>query len=227
MATKLNIIVIEDHDALREMTVDGLLQVGHHVIGIDCAEALAETQRRLPIDLMIIDLNLPGEDGISLARRLRETHPHIGIIMLTARDAMTQKMEGYDSGADLYLTKPTSIEELNSAINALSRRLKQAHAGDSLVLDNRKLRLSSKLASVDLTKGEAATLEAFTLAPGLSLETWQLAEALSKPIETSRASLEMQITRLRKKIMQVNQEPQPIKAIRQQGYQLCVKVHIQ
>ena len=71
MHKPLNIVVVEDHDALREVTVEALSQRGHHVRGVDSAEALPDEPGLLPIDLMVIDLNLPGEDGISLAARIR------------------------------------------------------------------------------------------------------------------------------------------------------------
>ncbi|MDP1596277.1 MAG: response regulator transcription factor [Methylotenera sp.] len=224
----LNIVVVEDHDSLRESIVEALRDNGHHVIGIDCAEALTEIQYAMHIDLMVIDLNLPGEDGVSLTRRLRVSYPDMGVIMLTGRSKLAEKMEGYASGADIYLTKTTSVDELSSAIQALSRRLKrvnQAHA--SLQLDVVKLTLSGTLAKVELTANETSLLAAFLRAPGQRLENWQLIEVLGKTEESySKASLEMQVARLRKKIMQVCSEEYPIKSIRQLGYQLGVTIHV-
>lgn len=228
MDTLLNIIVVEDHDALREVTVTALRGEGHHVIGVGCAEALAEMTNATQIDLMVIDLNLPGEDGLSLTRRIRANQPGIGIIMVTARGQLAEKMEGYESGADIYLTKPTSVEEINAAIQALSRRLKPAaQAISALKFDPRNLCLSGEENEVRLTAHEAALLSAFIRAPGHRLEYWQLIELLGKA-ETnySKASLEVQIVRLRKKLVQAGGDEQPIKAIRQLGYQLCVQVGI-
>jgi DNA-binding response OmpR family regulator len=126
----LNVVVVEDHDVLREVTLDALRVQGYHVQGVDCAEALGD----LPFqpDLYIVDLNLPGEDGISLSRRLRAAQPEVGIIMTTARNSIAAKVEGYASGADIYLTKPCSLEELLAAVRSLARRLTgQAPAGRS------------------------------------------------------------------------------------------------
>ncbi len=123
MASGLNIIVVEDHDDLREVTVEALQGLGHRVRGLACAEALDAALRAAPADLLVLDLNLPGEDGISLARRVRVVRPELGIIMVTVRAQVRDKIEGYGSGADLYLAKPTSIEELEAAIKALARRL--------------------------------------------------------------------------------------------------------
>ncbi|WP_295455743.1 helix-turn-helix domain-containing protein [uncultured Thiodictyon sp.] len=124
MDSGLNIIVVEDHDDLREATVEALRGLGHAARGLTCAEALDAELRAAPADLLVLDLNLPGEDGISLARRMRVAWPAMGIIMVTVREQVRSKIEGYDSGADLYLTKPTSIGELEAAIGALARRLR-------------------------------------------------------------------------------------------------------
>ena len=228
MDTLLNIVVVEDHDALREVTVEALRNLGHHAVGVDCAEALTDIEHVMKIDLMVVDLNLPGEDGISLTRRIRQGQPDIGIIMVTARGQVAEKMEGYESGADLYLTKPTSVEELSAAIRALSRRIKRSPQHiPALKLDLNKLSLSGESGEVSLTVPEATLLAAFVRAPGHRLETWQLIELLGKT-ETgySKASLEVQIVRLRKKIVQAGAAEQPIKAIRQLGYQLCVEIRV-
>lgn len=228
MAALLNIIVVEDHDALREVTVTALRGEGHHVIGVDCAEALADQLGVMPVDLMVVDLNLPGEDGISLTRRIRQTQPDIGIIMITARDRLAEKMEGYQSGADIYLTKPTSLDELTAAIHALARRLKRpTQRAPALQLDRGKLRLTGTQGAVGLTAHEAAILCAFTRAPGQRLENWQLIELLGKSEGNySKASLEVQIFRLRKKLTQAGTGAQSIKVLRLLGYQLCVQIGV-
>ena len=123
MDTRLNIVVVEDHDAIREVIVEELRLAGHTTLGVESAEELNERLEIQNIDLLILDLNLPGEDGISLGRRIRLTDPDIGIIMLTARSQLAEKVLGYESSADIYLTKPASMEELNAAINSLKRRI--------------------------------------------------------------------------------------------------------
>lgn len=228
MATLLNIIVVEDHDALREVTVETLRAIGHTVVGVDCAEELAELADTTHVDLMLIDLNLPGEDGISLARRIRQGQPGIGIIMLTGRREVSEKLAGYENGADMYLTKPTTMDELSAAIQALSRRLRPAaHATSALRLDLHKLTLSGQQSEVSLSANEASLLAALARAPGQRLENWQLIALLGKSeIDYSKAGLEMQIARLRKKLLQASVDDQPIKVIRQYGYQLSVEVRM-
>lgn len=228
MTTPLNIVVVEDHDALRDVTVEALSQHGHNVRGVDCAEALPDEPGLLPIDLLIVDLNLPGEDGISLATRIRAAQPHIGIIMVTARNQVSDRTTGYQSGADIYLTKPTSIDELLAAIHALARRIKsQDTPGSTFVLDLATLSLAGPQYTVNLSSHEAAVLAAFVRAKDQQLETWQLIAPSGKPVtETSKKALEVQLVRLRKKLQQAGATEPTIKAIRGQGYKLCVKLGI-
>ncbi|MGI9211733.1 MAG: response regulator transcription factor [Methylococcaceae bacterium] len=135
MDSGLNIIVVEDHDDLREITIEALCVLNHRVKGVASAEMLDEVLEKNDTDILVLDLNLPGEDGISLSRRIRAAQPTIGIIMVTVREQIRDRIEGYGSGADLYLTKPTSIEELQAAIKALARRL-PGHPVSPLVPDS-------------------------------------------------------------------------------------------
>jgi len=228
MDTILNIVVVEDHDALREVTVEALRSMGHNAVGVDCAEALADEIGAFPIDLLVIDLNLPGEDGISLARRLRAAQPGIGIIMVTARNQINEKLSGYESGADLYLTKPTSVEELGAAVQALARRMKRhQQARPDFLLNLGTLFLQGPQDGVSLSAHEAAMLSVLARAPGHRLESWQLIELSGKAeVDFNKRTLEVQIVRLRKKLMQAGAINQPIKAVRGQGYQLCIKVTV-
>lgn len=228
MNTPLNIVVVEDHDAMREITIEALRDKGYQVTGVDCAEALAEMTGGIRMDILVVDLNLPGEDGISLARRIRSDQPDIGIIMLTAREGVRETMLGYESGADIYLTKPASMDVLNSAISALSRRIIPAvKTASTLQFDMSKRVLSSTTAAVDITSQEATLLTALVRAHGHFLENWQLIELLGKDEDDySKGSLEVQIFRLRKKFSKVCTEKQPIKVIRLLGYQLCVNVQL-
>lgn len=228
MATRLNIIVVEDNDSLRQVTVEILRQHGHRVQGLACAEDIDDAAGGVFADIFILDLNLPSEDGISLASRLRKAQPEVGIIMVTARVQIKDKASGYDVGADLYLCKPVAQEELMSAINALARRLKRtAQPDDSLVLDMGKLTLTGKHGETTLTSHEAATLAAFLRAPEQRLESWQLMELHSKSEGFSKENLEVCITRLRNKLKLITSEPHPIKSIRKFGYQFCLRVKLQ
>lgn len=227
-AIQLSILIIEDNDDLRESMVDALsTQEGYHVRGIECAEAVPEQGDFPFVDLLIIDLNLPGEDGLSLARRMRETHPDIGIIMLTARTRVEDKCNGYASGADLYMTKPTPLDELLAAIHALSRRLK-GRVKEGLMLDLRQMRiLGPQEVNVSITPQEGALLAGFVRAPQQRLENWQIAELIGMSIDTlSKPALELHLVRLRKKLRGCGADFSPIKVVRGWGYQLCLSIQL-
>lgn len=226
MDTRLNIVVVEDHDGLRDVTVEALVEKGHRAVGVDCAEALQEMPAVPRVDLMIIDLNLPGEDGISLTRRLKESQPELGIIMVTARSQISEKTDGYASGADIYLTKPTSIEELTAAIGALAKRLRRRRIDEQgLRFDIGALGLHGPDGSAMLTALEGTLLAALVRAPGNRLEYWQLLDLVGR-LNEGKVALEAPMYRLRTKLTVVGASGNPIKSIRQVGYQLGVTVTI-
>jgi len=228
MASALNIVVIEDHDLLRDATVDALQRAGHRVLGLVCAEDVEDCPQALTADVYVLDLNLPGEDGISLARRLRAAQPRVGIIMATARSQGNERAHGYSSGADIYLSKPVSPEELLAAVDSLARRLSPETAETSkLQLDLQKLTLSDSSLQIRLTHGEAQLLAALARAPERTLERFQVAEHLNIQIDRSQesASLEVRVSNLRKKLEQLGYT-ESIRAIRNLGYRLLTPIQI-
>lgn len=229
--TALSILVVEDNDDLRETIMDALLSVGYHVRGVDCAEAAPEQVHLAQLDLLILDLNLPGESGLALAQRLRASHSELGIIMLTGLTHTEDKASGYAHGADIYLTKPASLAELHAAIESLSRRIKGSPSSakpDTLHLDTKTLVLrDAQSHAVALSVSESNLLAAFVRSSQQQLEHWQIAEILGMPIETiNKPALELHIVRLRKKLAQPAGRGQTIKSIHSWGYQLCVPLQI-
>ena len=219
----LNILVVEDNDELRDITVEVLRREGHQVQGVDCAEAVPEHLGS--ISLMLIDLNLPGESGLSLARRVRAVQPDIGIIMLTARASPSDKQQGYLGGADIYMAKPVANEELCAAVGSLGRRLMPTATRQDLQLHTTTLSLQGPAQRVVLSVHDTALLTAFVRAADQRLENWQLIELLKKTdTQDPKAALELQIVRLRKKLQQAGAEPPCIQSIRGWGYQLCVSL---
>lgn len=232
MDTALNIVVVEDNDALRNITVDALREIGHHVVGVSCAEAVDDEVSNMPMDLMVVDLNLPCEDGISLARRSRAAQPGLGIIMVTSRGLIEQKLLGYDSGADIYLAKPVALAELAAATRALGLRLQREQPLPENNFHLKKIDHSlhgpqAPTVGLGLSALEFATLAAFARAPGQRLEYWQLTELAGKSgFDMKRNALEVQMVRLRKKLLKAG-APQPsIKTVRGVGYKLCVKLTV-
>lgn len=228
MPTRLSILVVEDNDDLRETTLQVLRDEGHHATGVGSAEDLPELTGRF--DLMLVDLNLPGEDGLALAARVRRTQPQIGLIMVTARRLPDDRRRGYDSGADIYMPKPVSFDELCSAVTALGRRLKpEATPGHGLrVQAQRSVLLGMAGQSVGLSPRETMVLAAFCRAPEQRLAQWQLIELLhTQSASDPKAALELHVVRLRKKLQQAGAQGSTLQAIRGWGYQLCCELVIE
>nr|WP_281380242.1 response regulator transcription factor [Prosthecomicrobium pneumaticum] len=218
----MTVAVIEDNDDLREAMLAALGSNGYRTIGFDSAEALIEHREAVRLDVLVIDIGLPGEDGISLAARIRATQPDVGIIMATARDRIADKQRGYGSGADIYLTKPVSLEELSAAIGALGRRIQRAAAPPPLTLDIAASAVRGPAGEAHLSLQEVALLAAFARAAGNKLETWQIVEILDRgEQELTRNAVNVAIFRLAAKLRQVGSDDKPIRSIRNWGYQFC------
>ena len=233
MDTHLNIILVEDHRALRKVTAGVLREEGHQVIALTCAEDLEDLAGAQAADLFIIDLNLPGEDGLSLAQRLRAVHPQVGIIMLTGRDQPQDMVAGYRNGADLYLIKPVDPNALLAAIESLVRRLKPgvspslAPQDAMMSLDSLELRLCGPKGEVRLSSIEVRLITGLARAPGQRLALFQVAELMGQDEdEYKKGSVEVRMARLRKKLFDVGAPAECLKALRNEGYQLCMPIHI-
>ena len=233
----MNILVVDDHFPWQASLVEALQKKGHHVAGIDSAEAFDEEVQDQNLDLVILDVCLPGEDGFSLAKRIHAVQPSMGIIMLTARSDTADKIKGYECGADLYLTKPVGFEELIAAINALARRLgmgmgnQAAPAYDSepeaIELRTAQSRIQGSQGSQDLTPTEFTLLMALARAKGKSLELWQIYDVLGKDEQTlQKSALEAQLYRLRKKLSYCGAGNQALRALRLKGYRLYCPIYI-
>lgn len=268
----LNIVLVEDHDLLRTVTESVLKEAGHNILALGCAEEVDEALSGMNPDLYILDLNLPGEDGISLARRIRRSHPRVGIIMTTVRSEVTDRLDGYESGADIYLPKPTDPSELLAAAVALTRRLRPeygvdsipipskaagtlqqsedasehsslqdqspvtsndlgvaatSHAGPMLLLSSQAMSLTGARQQVLLTFAEVQLLSGLARAAGGVLERWQIASILDIDIDNSTsASLEMRVARLRRKMTEASGHEAPIRSVRGVGYKLCLPMTV-
>ena len=229
----LNLVIVEDNAALRESLVDVLAAEDHHVAAFESAESFLANCSIATVDILLLDLNLPGEDGMSLARRMRADWPDLGIIMLTARAAPTDRSDGYESGADIYLTKPSSAPELTASIRALARRLNVEargavtpifEAGGSLVLNRKTMTLTGPEGAQALTSTETDLLEAFANAPDNRLDLDSILRLGPATVPVSKAALGVKIVRLRKKLTAAGVQGQPLNVVRNWGYQLSVKI---
>ena len=226
MNSLLSIVVVEDHDEYREALVEFLEREGHRVLGFESAEYLMQGALPESVDLFMIDLNLPGEDGLVLAKRLRESMPAVGIIMLTARSYPDDVTRGYQSGADIYLNKPASAAQLRAALGAMKRRLYSASAAQTTPrLERRKL--CGMQGEVMLTTTEALLIGALARAAGRQLKSEQLIQSIGKDLDSyQKHSLEAAMTRLRKKVQDACADDLMLQSVRGEGYRLSASVQI-
>jgi DNA-binding NarL/FixJ family response regulator len=118
--TSYNILLVEDNLALNAVLTEIISGAGHNILSYMNAEDIPET---VEYEIAILDLNLPGEDGLSLARRIKSKNPDIGIILMTVRSELSDRLKGYNVGADVYLAKPVDPNELLAVLNSLGNRL--------------------------------------------------------------------------------------------------------
>jgi len=219
MSPTLKILIVEDHEALREVMVEHLAEQGYDIVGAGNADEMDDQLARDNFDLLVLDLQLPGEDGLSIAKRLKKSKPDIYIIMMTAKVSENDKVKGYMSGADVYLPKPTTPELLAAAITSLSRRMAPAQQ-EAIRLDVVQLLLSGH-GETQLTKQEATILKALLQAPSQMLSHTRLMEMTDKDASSrGKSNLEVQVARLRKKLVNVGAAQPAIKVVRGWGYQL-------
>lgn len=229
MPAALRIAVLEDNDDLRTLTVEALQRRGHHALGAYDAEELDALLAGQAVDLLLLDINLPGEDGLSVARRLKSAMPELFVIMTTANSRLDDRVTGYEHGADLYLCKPVSEKELLAAVASIARRIDQrriAHGRPGLVLDAAKATLTGTH-TVALGRSEAILLRTLAQSAERKVETYRLLELTNREVDArTKASLEVQIVNLRKKIAAAGHGDPSIRAIRNEGYELLCPVTI-
>ena len=229
MPDVLEIIVVEDHRLLRDELVDYLSSPDWHVRGVSSGRELDVAMTETPADVLVLDLNLPQEDGISIARRIRKAFPEIGIVMLTARGDQADRALGYGSGADVYLTKPTHVGELESVLFNLSCRIRPRD-DVQLMLSEHLLRLThANGRSASLTNSEYRVLRLLVGTPGQELGYAPLCELLypdDDAVSQSRQRLAVLMTRLRQKMQEEMGVEQCVKSVRGQGYRLTVPIRL-
>lgn len=185
-------------------------------------------------DVVMLDLNLPNEDGISLCKWLRDLHPFMGIVMLTARVMGSERTEGYQAGADVYLTKPTRPEEILAVIRNLMRRHDRHGASavtntSTWTLHQKSMSLSAPDADVlSLTPKE--TLALITLAKTSTHCTYQeLIDQLGAQAQRTsfdKVRLEVLISRLRAKLFKFKAQAFEIKTVHGTGYRLSTPLKV-
>jgi DNA-binding response OmpR family regulator len=218
-----SVIVVEDNETLRDELVLFLSEEGVDVRGVGSGEELNIAIQARRADILILDLNLPAEDGISITRRIRSALPTVGIIILSARVRSTDRLEGYATGADVYLTKPTRPEELVAVVRNLFGRVGSASTPVPWQLDMTALTVSSPEGTdIRLTGGEALLLKELAL-NGQFMDHAALMAQFGEKEQSekiNKARIEVLISRLRIKLSPHVGMGFDIKALRGRGYQL-------
>lgn len=226
---KNSVILVEDNIALREALAHHLTDAGFSTRGVCDGQELNQALAISMPDVIVLDLNLPEEDGLSICKRVRQAFPTIGIVMLTARVRSIDRHEGYDSGADVYLTKPVNPAEITTVLQTLCRRISPPVDAPSWTLNVSSLQLVSPAQEIiKLTVSEAKLVQELALS-GELLSMSRLIEVfgdIDLPEPTNKLRIEQVVSRVRRK-MDVLLGGQPsIKAVTRLGYKLFVRVVI-
>nr|NLI51693.1 response regulator transcription factor [Propionibacterium sp.] len=232
----MHILVVDDDQAVRDSLARSLQYSGYEVAtAADGVEALAQLAT-LRMDAVIMDVMMPRLDGLETTRMLRSTGNDVPILILTARDAVGDRVDGLDAGADDYMVKPFALDELLARLRALTRRNKPetqpetdtagAAAGpqvlsfEGLTLDLQTREVSRNGRRISLTRTEFALLQTFLENPRRVLErSWLLNEVWGFDFPTTANSLEVYIGYLRRKT-EAPGEPRLIHTVRGIGYVL-------
>jgi DNA-binding response OmpR family regulator len=239
-AAAARVLVVDDEPELRALLAEYLGRQGFDVrAAADAAQARALVAQEVP-PLAILDIHMPGENGLSLARWLREAHPRTGIVMLTTAGEPVDRIVGLELGADDYLPKPFELRELLARVRALQRRIGlQAAAavaavaapgpaaprgpgvrfGDRLLdLEQRRL-FAPDGSDIPITAAEFDLLALFARHPNRPLNRDQIMEqAHNRGWDVFDRSIDLRVMRLRRKIERNPDKPEVLKTVRNVGY---------
>jgi two-component system phosphate regulon response regulator OmpR len=222
-----HLLVIDDDTRLRDLLQRYLSEQGFRVTtATDAANARAKL-KSLTFDLLIVDIMMPGESGLSLTRTLRE-ESEVPILLLTAMSETGDRIEGLSSGADDYLSKPFEPQELVLRINAILRRVRQPlETGADLCVifgqfnfDPQREELRRGDDAVRLTAAEASLLKALARRPGNAMSRDEL--IAESPVIANLRTVDVQMARLRRKIEENPRFPRYLQTVRGIGYVLML-----
>lgn len=231
MAESPHLLIVDDEAGIRESIEDYFSVHGFTVHAAASGTEMDAVLARAPVSLVLLDLRMPGEDGFSLCRRLRESHD-LGIIMLTGSAETIDKVVGLEVGADDYVEKPFDLRELLARVKSLLRRMGDkptaaagSGAGDSVALGRATLNLTSRLLSdeagvpIPLSAMEFDLLKVFIDHPNHVLTRDRLLDlAHNRDWDPYDRSIDVRINRLRKKIEPDPGNPTVIRTVRGAGY---------
>ncbi|NUR86755.1 MAG: response regulator transcription factor [Nonomuraea sp.] len=228
MSEPARLLVVDDEPALREALQSSLEFEGYRVGTANDGQAALEELAAEPYDAVLLDVMMPRLDGLTACRRLRAQGNHIPVLMLTARDAVGDRVSGLDAGADDYLVKPFELDELLARVRALLRRgalSTGAAEGDTLTYGDLRMDPATREVtrgdrSLDLTRTEYLLMELFLAHPRQVLTRDQiLNEVWGFDFEPTSNSLDVYVMYLRRKT-EAGGEPRVIHTVRGVGYVL-------
>lgn len=221
----MRILLAEDDARLAQPLSDFLTREHHAVTWLDDGAKVLDEVLHNSYDLVLLDWMLPGRDGLSIVQELRRTKRSTLVLMLTARDALDDVVQGLKAGADDYLVKPLRMAELAARIRSLERRAERPYAGDHLLWGALRLDAGAALVWVNdqellLTSKEFKLLEWFLRHPGrLVQRSWLLDQLWSIDAEASEETVKTHLNNLRRKLRLAGC-PDPIETVHGQGYRL-------
>jgi len=230
------VLIVEDDDDIREPLVRYLTRSSFEVTAVDSAEAARVALAESAFDLLILDIMLPGEDGLSLTRELRGT-TDIPVVLVTARTEAADRIAGLELGADDYVCKPFDARELAARMRTVLRRVRHAPdhpeipAGERYTFGDWTLDVETRSLCRDdgeprrLTLGEFRLLHALVRHPGRTLSREQLLDLTSGEVSAPfDRSIDNQISRLRRRLEDDPRNPLWVKTVWGAGYMLAAKV---
>lgn len=225
-----HLLIVDDDERIRDLLKKFLMKNGFLVTAARDAAHARRVLSGLDFDMIVLDVMMPGEDGVSLTRTLRETHT-TPILLLTARGETEHRISGLEAGADDYLAKPFEPKELLLRINAILRRMPETHAQDtaSKILNLGPIRYDVERGEmwqgedpVRLTATESQLMKIFSTQPGEPISRAKLVEDLGRDKgQAQERAVDVQITRLRRKIEQDPKQPRYLQTVRGAGYMLA------
>ena len=225
------ILVVEDEAAIREMVALNLKRAGWDVLEAPSAERALELLHGEPCDAALLDIMLPGMDGLSLCETIRRDNADIGIIIVSAKGQEQDKIRGLSIGADDYITKPFSVSELIARVEALVRRVRRSASAEGrsaepdqlisgpFVLDEKSRVLYKSGRPIDLTQVEFQIMELFFKNPGTALVRDKILKGVwGEGYYGDVKIVDVNIRRLRMKVEDEPSNPQHILTVWGYGY---------
>jgi DNA-binding response OmpR family regulator len=229
VSPKATILIVDDEPDVREVLEEYFVAHGYATLGAESADVARSMAALHAIDLALVDIHMPGEDGLSLARHLRERYANIAIVMLTSASTVVDRIVGLEMGADDYVPKPFDPRELAARVKSVLRRTSAAGRAElgaekvrigRCVLDLAAHRLRDETgAEVPMSPLEFDLLKAFAEHPNRALSRERILNlGRQRDWDPFDRSVDLRIMRLRRKVEPDPEQPRYIRTLRNEGY---------